>query len=266
MAQVLDFYLLIPCYNNVSGLKRSLDSVVYPRERYGILIVDDGCEIPLTMDKLGNDLPESTHILRLSVNAGITSALNTGLRWLEKRKDYRFVARLDCGDICCADRFRRQVTFLRTRPEIDLLGSWVQFRDFSSGLSYQYKTPVDQRRIVRGMHFRNLFIHPAVMWRASVLGRISRYPYDLPFAEDYGFFYKILEEGQAAILPEVLTICEINPNGLSLQYRRQQLKSRIKAVARHRKNNLLGWMGTLKLLLLLLVPYRMLLQIKSFIW
>jgi glycosyltransferase involved in cell wall biosynthesis len=266
MTPAFDFYILIPCYNNFAGLRRSLQSVVYPRDKYGVVIVDDGSDEPISASALGNCIPPMTRIIRQPENTGITAALNAGLRWLDGRGDHRFVARLDCGDICTPERFTRQVNYLTLNPEIALLGTWVRFENFATGSSYLYKTPVEQREIQRGMHFRNLFIHPSVMWRASGRSGVNRYPYDLPHAEDYGFFYKIVLQGRAAILPEVLTICEINPEGLSFRNRRQQLVSRIKTVLRYGNNKLLGSVGALKLVLLLLIPYRVILTLKSIIW
>lgn len=266
MTPALDFYVLIPCYNNLEGLRLSLQSIVYPQDKYGVVIVDDGSDQPILASMLGNCIPRMTRILRQSMNTGITAALNAGLRWLDNRGDHRFVARLDCGDLCTPERFTRQVDFLTKHPNIGLLGTWVRFQNFSTGSSYIYKTPVEQRRIQRGMHFRNLFIHPSVMWRVPARPGITLYPHDLPHAEDYGFFYKIVLEHRAAILPEVLTICEINPEGLSVRNRRRQLMSRIKTVLRYGNNKLLGSMGALKLILLLLIPYRVILTLKSLIW
>lgn len=263
MSEQLDFFLLIPCFNNLSGLQRSLSSVVYDRAKYGVVIVDDGSDVAITVDALNLPTPAVTAIIRLEANTGITSALNRGLEWLRGRADYRFVARLDCGDLCHPGRFFRQVDYLTSHPEIDLLGTWTRFQDFSSGFSYPYRTPLERNGIIKGMHFRNLFIHPTVMWRATVLAKIDGYPTDLPHAEDYGFFYQILQNGQAAILPEELVTCEINPNGLSLRNRRRQLKSRIKTVLRYRTNAIWGLLGAVKLQILLLIPYRILLLFKS---
>lgn len=259
----LDFIVLIPCYNNPAGLRRSLESIAYPLRQYGLLIVDDGSDQPLTLNDLGPGLPPHTEIIRLSANAGITAALNVGLRRLEQWRNFRYVARLDCGDVCAADRFVKQVSFLSAHPDIDLLGTWVNFNDLTGRFLYEYRTPVDQKAIERGMHFRNLFIHPSVMWRASALKRVTRYPYDLPHAEDYGFFYQFLQQGHAAILPEALVSCELNPGGISLKHRRQQLKSRMKAVLRYRRNLLWGVLGALKLQLMQLIPYEMILRMKT---
>ncbi|PWT71539.1 MAG: glycosyl transferase [Bacteroidetes bacterium] len=259
----LDFFILIPYYNDLPGLCRSLGSVRYNLSRYGVLIVDDGSAIPLRLEMVDVTLPRLSFIIRLAENQGITAALNAGLRWLKQRGDYRFVARLDCGDLCRADRFIRQVNYLETYADIDLLGSWARFENFSTGFSYHYRTPQNLNRIVRGMHFRNLFIHPTVMWRATVQEKVPAYPDDLPHAEDYGFFCELLRHGRAAIIPDELVTCKIDPQGLSLRYRRQQLRSRIKTVLRYRRSRILGLLGALKLSLLLFLPYRILLLLKS---
>ena len=96
---MLDFYLLIPCYNNVEGLIRSLRSVVYPKEKCKVLIVDDGSLTPVTIELLPADILQQLQIeiIRLNGNKGITEALNTGLRLILQRNDALYTARLDCG-------------------------------------------------------------------------------------------------------------------------------------------------------------------------
>jgi glycosyltransferase involved in cell wall biosynthesis len=263
-----DFYLLIPYYNNLSGLIRSLESVSYDPSAYAILIVDDGSREVLRYEDLSPYLPGglSVNILRQSVNSGITRALNTGLQWLAEHNNCRYIARLDCGDLCRESRFLRQVTFLGQHPDIDLVGSWCIFRDFSTGASYRYITPTGYKKIIRGMYFRNIFIHPTVMWRIGVTRKAGIYPENFPHAEDYGFFYEIISRGKAAIIPEELVICEINPKGLSLYYRREQLKSRMRVVKQYGKNKVYSLIGIMKLWLLLAIPYKIVLRTKKIIY
>lgn len=248
-----DFVLLIPCYDNLPGLIASLQSILYPFDKFFVLIVDDGSRQPVTM----NDLASFTgaglniHIIRLPYNQGITAALNYGLQWINANTDARYIARLDCGDTCSAERFEKQVTLLDQCPDIEIVGSWCHFKNYATGQTYLYKTPTEYRRIQFGMNFRNLFIHPTVMWRRSSL----IYPENFPHAEDYGFFYTILEKGKGAIIPEPLVTCEINPKGISLAHRKQQLKSRMKVIRHYSRNKLLKGMGVFKLLLLLALPY-----------
>jgi glycosyltransferase involved in cell wall biosynthesis len=264
----LDFYLLIPYYNNLPGLVRSLQSVFYDPARYALLIVDDGSKELLLEADLSGPIPvlPGIKIIRLPENQGIAKALNKGLHWLESKKNFRFVARLDCGDLCAVNRFTRQIDFLDQHPEIDLVGSWCLFKDFSTGHAYQYRTPVDQEAIARGMYFRNIFIHPTVIWRISVIEKIGLYPENFPYAEDYGFFYEILSKGKAAVIPEDLVIAEINHRGLSLKFRKEQLKSRARVVRQYGKNGVLRQVGIIKLYLLRVIPYGVILKTKRLIY
>jgi glycosyltransferase involved in cell wall biosynthesis len=263
-----DFLLLIPFYNNLTGLMRSLQSVSYNPVKYGVLIVDDGSAIPLDYKDLEPFSATGVyiHIIRMARNQGITRALNAGLHWLQGRKDFPFVARLDCGDLCATSRFERQVAFLRQHEDTDLVGSWCIFTNYITGLSYRYSTPTEHKDITRAMYFRNIFIHPTVMWRAEVVNKAGIYPETFPHAEDYGFFYEIINKGKGAVIPEDLVICEINPKGLSLNFRKQQLKSRIRVVRQYGKSKALSLIGVAKLWLLLLTPYKLVLQTKKLLY
>jgi glycosyltransferase involved in cell wall biosynthesis len=77
----------------------------------------------------------SIDIITLPSNQGIVKALNAGLKWLQQKKGFEFVARLDCGGVCDKNRFYRQVHFMRRHPDIDLTGSWCLFKDFNTGYS-----------------------------------------------------------------------------------------------------------------------------------
>lgn len=263
-----DFYLLIPYYNNLPGLISSLKSISYDPTLYALLIVDDGSREALRREDLSPYLPEllSVTILRQANNQGITRALNAGMQWLGEHGNCRYVARLDCGDLCDPARFRRQVALLDEQPEIDLVGSWCIFKNFATGDSYRYVTPTGYKKIIKGMHFRNIFIHPTVMWRSDVTRKAGIYPENFPHAEDYGFFYEIISRGKAAVIPAYLVICEINPKGLSLFFRQEQLKSRMRVVRQYGKNRLYSLMGIVKLWILLAVPYKFVLQTKNFVY
>lgn len=263
----LAFKLLIPCYNNKEGLLRSLESISYPPDQYGILIIDDGSEEPVSLSWFKNRINPAVplEILRLPVNSGITIALNAGLERISRDSNVRFIARLDCGDVCTPDRFDAQVSFLDSHPDIDLVGSWCVFKSPGGGISYLYKTPTEHAGITKGMYFRNIFIHPSVMWRTSALEKTGIYPSNFPHAEDYGFFQMLLKHGRGAVIPRPLVICELNPSGISRRFRQAQLRSRMKVVRQFGQNKWLKTIGLVKLLLLQMVPYSLLLTAKR-VW
>lgn len=260
----IDFYLLIPFYNNLPGLLHSLHSVQYDAAKYTVVIVDDGSTQPVTLDELYKHISRniSVEIIQLPCNKGITTALNTGLQWILKQDNAPFIARLDCGDTCTPERFFRQVAFLQENPRVNLVGSWCIFKDYTTNVAFRYITPTRHKKIKRGMHFRNIFIHPTVMWRCDAIKDNELYPYSFPDAEDYGFFYQLMRKGESAIIPEYLVTCEINHKGISLSSRKKQLKSRIKVVKEYGKNRILRYLGVFKLRLLLIIPYNLVFAVK----
>ena len=260
----LDFCLLIPCYNNTEGLKRSLASVHYPTNKYLIVVVDDGSNDPVTFESIqqvGEQKP--IHILRLESNKGITYALNTGLQWILNNTAAKYIGRLDCSDVCHEKRFVEQVHFLETHLTVGLLGSWCIFKSKDSAHAFRYTTPLTDSAIRKWMHLRNVFIHPAVMFRTELIKKAGLYPYQYPHAEDYAFFWMLLQHTEAAILNQYLVTCTLNPAGLSAANRRLQMESCKKIIAQFGNNPLLKALGLLNTLLRMLLPQKLILRLKT---
>jgi glycosyltransferase involved in cell wall biosynthesis len=263
----VDFCVLIPCYNNLKGLCQSIFSIEYSPENYVVLVIDDGSCSPVSLDDLYAHIPSSVNIIivRNEENLGITKSLNRGLEYISSNFTTPFIARLDCGDICSPDRFYKQVAFLHTHTEIDLVGSWCYFKNFQSGGMYKYITPTLHYNIERSMYFRNVFIHPTVMWRSVALQQ-AKYPEQYPCAEDYGLFYEMVCRGRSAILDDFLVTCEINRKGLSCLFRDKQLKSRSAIIKNFGTNRIYRFLGVLKLRFLMLLPFELILQMKKMIY
>jgi glycosyltransferase involved in cell wall biosynthesis len=263
-ANLINLCIVIPCYNNFEGLLLSVNSINYDINKYRILIIDDGSVDAVTLDKL--QLPHiSIKIITHKKNEGITKALNTALDFIYENYATNFIARLDCGDICSPKRFYTQLAFFETHPEIHLTGSWCYFKDNLNGVAYKYCTPTLHRKIKREMYFRNVFVHPTVMWRTAGIGKL-KYPEKYPCAEDYGLFYEMMSKAKTYIIDEFLVTCEINHNGISISNRSVQLKSRMKVVSFYGKNKILTIMGSAKLFLLMMIPYRFVFITKRIIY
>lgn len=260
---LIEFCLLIPCYNNEQGLVKSLCSIQFDFHRFLVLIVDDGSSQPIDDSKIQKQLERELplHVLRLKTNQGITAALNIGLIWIYSNVNANYVARLDCGDTCHADRFFKQVAVMNQNPELLLSGTWCRFVH-PDGRAYVYRTPIGSKRIKRGMYFRNLFIHPTFMFRLHATNEQIQYPSQFPHAEDYALAWQLIKQGQVHILPEILVNCEINSTGISEAHRREQLISREKIIRTIAVNNIIKIPALLYILLLRLIPRKLILAYK----
>lgn len=261
-----DFILLIPYYNDPGGLVAALKSVNYPSDKYEILIVDDGSnEAP--DEEVLSKLPQGAlvKIITLPHNQGIVKALNAGLKELHKRTDFKYIARLDCGDICHKERFAEQVKFMDEHPDIALLGSWCSFTERASGKSYVYKTKLAHKDIIKEMHFKCSFIHPTVMFKREVLDTVGFYPENYPHAEDYAYFWEIIYTLETAILPKNLVNIELRDTGVSATNYYEQLLIRKKIIKVFGNNNLLKLLGTGLIGIKQILPRKIILKLKLLI-
>lgn len=252
-----DFILLIPCYNDIEGLISSVKTINYPYHLFEVMVIDDGSPNPIRLSELHDALPGTTFsIERTESNEGIRSALNKGLESLKARSDYKYIARLDCGDTCHPDRFSQQVSYLDQHQDIDLLGTWCRFVNANNKRSFSYRPKTYHEDIAKEMHYRCSFIHPTVMFRRSVLSTADLYPGEYPHAEDYAFFWLILKNGRTAILPGELVSISYSGSNVSAVNYRTQLVSRINIVKHF------GYLKCHKLLGLLLLRFRQLLPVS----
>ncbi|MEW6584974.1 MAG: glycosyltransferase [Nitrospirota bacterium] len=258
--------VLIPHYNNIGGLEKSLSSIS-DLEPVDVVVVDDGSKIKPDLRDLKCKF---RHINDLSVigaerNRGIEHALNEGLKLIEKHGEYEYLARLDCGDVCHPERFKIQREFLDRNAGIYLAGSWVSFVDTCGKELFTVKYPVDHEKIKRKMFINNMFIHPSVMFRMSAVERVGYYPTDVKYAEDYAYFFRFVKNLRTANINRVLLTCEVNPSGISLSKRRTQLRNRIAIIARNWEWDIYCFYGLLRNILLFLVPYNVVERMKIYL-
>ena len=260
----IDFCLLIPCYNNVDGLITSLKSVMYPYS-YLVVIVDDGSRQPIDAGYMAAQLKEEQPfvVLRNEKNLGITAALNYGLSWIEANTHAKYIARLDCGDRCSPYRFVKQVQLMNANPQLTLSGTWCTIVDERTSFHYSYKGPSLHSKIKKAMYERNVFMHATVMFRTSALALVGHYPTDFELVEDYAFFWKLMNAGETAMIPEYLVTCELNKSGISYRNKSKQILARGRVIKTFGKSIVLKSIAYVRLLLLFIVPKQITLQLKK---
>jgi glycosyltransferase involved in cell wall biosynthesis len=238
---------------------------MYPGGDYMVLVVDDGSSEPVNIGDIRGKLhePKPIFVLRSENNLGITATLNKGLSWIEKNTNAKYIARLDCGDRCMPERFEKQVGLMNLHPALVLTGSWCRIIEEKSSFSYSYKGPAEHEAIQKAMYTKNVFMHATVMFRVSVLGKVGYYPTNFEYAEDYAFFWKLINAGQSAMIQEFLVMCELNKSGISYKNKSKQLLARGRVIKTFGKGIVLKFVAYMRLLLLFVLPKQITLQLKK---
>jgi glycosyltransferase involved in cell wall biosynthesis len=258
--QLDDVVVLIPAYNCQADLDRTLASL-REHSTVRVLVVDDGSEPAIEVQPLPGLQVE---ILRLARNGGIEQALRRGCEQLFAQ-GVRYIARIDAGDLATPQRLAKQRAYLEAHPGVGALGMWAAVVARTTGKPlFLMQPPTDPHQIRRQRFFRSCFVHPAMMLRAEVVQAAGNYRVAYRAAEDLDLFLRMMEHAQCANLPSVGLRYEINEAGISATRRHAQVLSTLQLQMRYIDGlNPYYWLGLLKNMLHLVVPYRVLQGIKQ---
>ncbi|MEM6816146.1 MAG: glycosyltransferase [Bacteroidota bacterium] len=260
-----DVATLIPHFNDLKGLEAAIESTSFSG-RLDFIIVDDGSSIKPNLDVLRILTPHKVHLLELRTNQGIEKALNVGLGYIEKNIHCNYVARMDCGDISTSNRLDVQVNFLRSNPEISLVGSWVEFIDEFDKPLYVLRFPEKHVDIIKKLPISVPFMHPSIVFNTHILNKIARYPTQYKAAEDYAFFFSVAQKFKTANIPQVLIRVRLRRSGISLKNRRVQLFSRLRIVLNNWSFEWNYLRGLFRVMALFVLPHSFTESIKRRFW
>lgn len=204
----LQFSVITSVYKNDKPeyIRVALDSLlvqqtVKPDE---IVLVQDGPvshETSRLLLEYKDNYGEKLNVIRLTQNKGLGNALMLGV----ENAKYVIVARMDSDDICAPDRFEKQLAYLESHPECDIVGGQItEFIDTPDNIVGKRKVPCDNEAIYHYMRSRCALNHPTVMFKKKAVLDAGNYQ-DWFWNEDYYMWIRMMEQGCVfANLPDVL--------------------------------------------------------------
>ena len=152
--------ILMGIYNCASTLNEAIDSILAQTYTNWELILCDDCSTDDTYkiaEEYRQKYPDKIILLKNEKNSRLAFTLN---RCLEAATG-EFVARMDGDDISFPDRFEKQVAFLRSHPDIVLVGTAMQrFSDDGSlgAIAYCEEFPDKDTPYKKGLVFNHATI------------------------------------------------------------------------------------------------------------
>ena len=140
-----------------------------------------------------------------------------------------FICRFDSDDICEPDRVERELAFLESHPEIEVVGSCLRVID-EHGETIAFRDyPLDHDAIVRSMRRTNPIANSSVMFRRAVYERFGGWRTDSPLpAQDYAWYSRLAVGGvRFANLAEYLVRYRLHDESIKSRHLRGTLLSTI---------------------------------------
>lgn len=157
------------CKDSVEYLRLAVDSMI--NQTYDQVKVFLGVDGPVG-DEINACLNEykkneKIQLVKFEENQGLAKVLNHLLE-LCFAEGFEYIARMDADDISCPDRIEKQVNYLVSHPEIDVVGGFAMGIDENGTprnvISKHPETPEECRK---AFAYSNPLGHPAVMFRKS---------------------------------------------------------------------------------------------------
>jgi glycosyltransferase involved in cell wall biosynthesis len=255
--------ILIPVYNDETGLLKTLKLLEDEKLSLEIIIVAEG--------KMSYILPEycgknKITLIKLEDKTGLENSLNAGLQKAFSLK-CDLIARLDAGDEPLKERFQSQLKVMELNQGIGLVGVHASFETPKGEHLFNWKPPHEKSRLLKFMHLQNPFVHSGVMYRAETIRQVGLYKHKTPSAEDYDLFFRISKVSEIFMIPKILMKCELNPKGLSIRKRKEQVGSIIKIKLRYFNPFYIeSYVGLIRGSISYVVPFNFLTRVKSILW
>jgi glycosyltransferase involved in cell wall biosynthesis len=264
MSELPRICVLIPVWKDQAGLDRTLLALADEVEPFDIVVVDDGSPEPITCEPSSGG--HAVTLKRLPRNQGIANALNAGLEIILDR-GYRYVARLDGGDIAFPQRLSRQADFLDAHPEVGVVGTWAECVDDDGAYLFTMRFPAEHEEMLRKQRYVPALLHPTIMVRTETFRLVGPYSDRYKSAEDYDLFVRLSRVSRLANLPEVMTRYIVSPSGATASKRRQNLieRARIQA-ANFGWTDVHAYIGLARTILFLPIPFDWLVAAKRRLW
>ncbi len=193
----------MPVYRPHPGyLAEALDSVLAQTiSDWELVIVEDPSDSPGTQVILQRADPRIRYFLNTE-RTGLARQHNRAVA--QARAE--LIARFDADDICEPDRLEKQVSFLESHPDIDVVASQLRIIDGAGLIIGVRRYPQEHTAIVRAMHRGNPISGSNAMFRSRVAADVGgwRENIDRP-AQDYEWYSRVASRGyRFAVHPDPL--------------------------------------------------------------
>ena len=209
-------------YNGERFLRPAIESVLAQTfTDFEFLILDDGSvdsSVAIAREFAARD---SRIRIIARENRGLVASLNQ----LLAESCAAIVARMDADDICAANRFERQMAFLDSNPDYDVVGSWSRDIDVDGSAIHAdgVDHPVTHDEMLQAIESGGqLICHPSAMYRRDAVLAVGGYHGAFVHCEDLDLWLRLASRTKLGNIPERLLEYRRSPQQVSVRHATQQ--------------------------------------------
>lgn len=189
--------VLLPTYNGSKYIDTAIKSVLNQTyTNFELLIIDDGSND--NTKEIVNKFSDLRIRYKYKIHTGLWDTLNYGLKIARNN----IVARMDADDIALPYRLEKQIRYLNSNPDIDVISSW--YAVFKKQIDYIIKTSITDIEIKRRMLLHSEIAHPGLIYNKNKI--LSLGGYRNYIVEDFELWLRNLNKLKFHNIPEVLTL------------------------------------------------------------
>lgn len=228
--------VLIPCYNVEMYVEESVNSILNQTYTHLEIIAINDC----STDNTGNILRQLAEkdsritVVNNPENLRLISTLNKGIELCHG--DY--IARMDADDISLPTRIEKEVDFLESNKDHDIVST--QFYAFRSEKPNKYDlnySPQHDSELRAYMLFRSGICHPAVLIRKRIFSELGlKFEQKYLHVEDYALWSEAIYKTKIANIPEPLLLYRVHKNQVSSLHEELQTENKKEVFKIHCKH------------------------------
>lgn len=225
--------VLLPCYNAEQYVEETIDSLLTQTySNFEIVAIND-CSKDSTLEIL-NRLAQKDDRIKVfnnEENLKLIKTLNKGIELCQGE----YIARMDSDDIALPLRFEKQVHFLQTNLDHDIVSTqFSTFRTGSEKLS-PHSNPEKNEELQAYLLFKSGICHPASMIRKTLFTELGfRFEEEYLHVEDYALWSKAIYKTKLGnVGGESLLLYRVHESQVSSLYEDLQQENKKKVFRIH---------------------------------
>lgn len=197
--------ILMNCYNGETYLQEAIDSVLAQTYQHWELIFWDNQSTDRSAEIFKHYRDSRLRYHRSPKHTELGAARAEAFQYLTGE----FVAVLDADDVWLPQKLEQQIPYFQDvegKPNsIVLVGTWCHYIDGTNKEINQSMPPTEMNGICDAMVWGNPFSNSSVVFRREAASHQGGYDQNFVYANDFDLWLKLIEIGDAAILPMFLT-------------------------------------------------------------